>query len=147
MRKNIAYFSVVLFVCSFAGLYSNAKFLELKNNYLKIEEGYESQKDSLIKIIEALMTANRINASKIENCIIRNTSSGEETKLFDILDRSQTIIIRLINTGCDPCNKEQIEMLKKIVERDNLVVLTNTANMRLLRLFLNENNITSSFIG
>jgi hypothetical protein len=145
MIKKIAYFAVMLFVCIFVAFYSNAKIDVLKKNILKIDANYESQKDSLIKIIEMLMTANHINESKINNCIVRNTSTDEEVKLFDILDNHQTIIIRLINTGCNPCNQDQIEMLKRLVGLDNLVILANLTNMKLLRLFLNENNISAVY--
>jgi len=144
MRKKIIYFSLALFFCAFVVFFSNAKFRNLKNRYSKIEEGYKLQKDSLNKIIEILMTNNRINVLKIDNCIIHNISSGEEKKLYDILDKSITTIIRLINTGCDPCNKELIEMIKKIIDHDNLVIMVNTANMKLLRLHLDEISITTT---
>jgi NAD(P)H-nitrite reductase large subunit len=65
----------------------------------------------------------------------------ELVKLFSLTDKSLNVIIRLANTNCSSCNRKSIEMIHELSGYNNLIVVSNAANMRELRLLVGENEI------
>ncbi|MDR2907570.1 MAG: hypothetical protein LBU91_06250 [Bacteroidales bacterium] len=77
----------------------------------------------------------------VPNYKVQDVSTREEKNLFDLLDDSPKVLIRLINSGCTPCHVEQAKLLKELSDTENLIVLVNSINLRPIRIFLRENNI------
>jgi hypothetical protein len=128
--------------CSFIFTIFVALFFFTKiHSYYKIEKENILRSDSITKIISVLENTNSVYSSQIENRTIWNTRTKEPNDLYTLLNESSTIIIRLGNTSCSPCNQKQIKFIEDLPNYNNILILSNVNNIRELRLFLHENKI------
>lgn len=143
--KSKVFYIVLLLSSAFLSVFSSYRLNLMYKKYLELEQVSILKTDSLRKITSIIENVNSIKEQKAQNCILKNIVNDKSTELFSIFGKfpNGNIVFRLMNTSCGSCIDKQIEIISKLAKLDNLIVLSNSNNARLIRLFIDTNNIIS----
>ncbi|THU41216.1 hypothetical protein FAM09_03630 [Niastella caeni] len=116
----------------------------------------EKDKEKMTHAIARLETVNKALAnnlmiqSKVSsipldlNKLIVKDTSGKQASFITFLNSPKKIVFRIAESYCMECVKSQFSFMKQIsgkIGKQNVAILASFSNMKMLKIFLQENNI------
>jgi cell division protein FtsL len=95
------------------------------------------------EFIALIEEQNQLKSHSINDLEIEKLGFEEELHLHELMRDSlkEYAIIRLAHTSCGSCNEKQINLLNGLQDKETLIVLSNIASARKLRLFMSNVNV------
>lgn len=140
MKKvfNICFFFLIGLFC----LYMYVLTKKSSSFIVDLSEDLKYKNDTIMMYKSFVDDINVFVSYPIANCEITNVNTGVKSNLYELLS-TNVIIYKMTYSSCASCIAEQIDLIKYLQKFENVIVLSQNSNLRHLRLFLKENQIST----
>lgn len=118
-------------------------FTKRSNSYFAVlSEDLKLKNDTLMMYKTFLSDIDIFVNKAVVNCEVKNVNTGVISDLYGLLN-TNVIIYKMNYYSCASCISKQIDLIKYFQRFENVIVLSHNSNVRHLRLFLKENQIST----